>query len=395
MIKIIGIIFASVLFVSPFFGQDAGANNTYSNSWSMVSEGDYVISDSGILDDNAFVFWDGVFYASPFMSNRSYFLPIKDVKSIFPSPQIANKCKYRNKAIWFSQNNKIFKYNTVLHRFEIALKSKLNFETFEIDPNGLILLIGTMPVALNDTNSIHGELKPKDKEVAHFIQAYRENSDSAEFDVEYPDDFWACISRVEGLSGYKKTWAIGSNLIILARDMGFLYNYDTSKHSISKITTPWPCLSEKWLNEPQVLELAKEAKAKGSRIELARNGVPNIIQLIPINGRIFVIHQENLTDPVFVERKSADMRNQGSFRAFFKNVPTFDEHQTEFWGIGELNLSENCISDNRRIPAPSATGPFWMDSLGGLRPLEESLGKSSKDLDQSDAKKKDIKTTTK
>ncbi|MFN8011722.1 MAG: hypothetical protein U0P81_09975 [Holophagaceae bacterium] len=246
--------------------------------------------------------------------------------------------KYRAGAFWATDGKRIYRWENLTQTWDVMLAPELEFDEFEVSPEGSILLITT---------------------AENFIELFRPGTEKPHAVIPYPDLELEPADRplLRRIWMNVRTAVCDEHIVIYAADNGRIYDFDTFNRKLRSLSVPW---------EPLVVKgIARRAVAEG---RIYCNGFPSAdcVQIIPdlaLNVRIvyglrpFIVVKPGSMDP--------------SHRALpeIKYVEGTDQSLKYF----DWSLADGAKSEIHRDAALAF--PLWLNGAGDLVALEPLIEK--------------------
>jgi hypothetical protein len=253
------------------------------------------------------------------------------------------KVKFRNGQFWVSDQShaRVLQWDAPAKTWRVALDPGLEFQEFEVSFHGQIVLFGTFHSKESDNRFIEC-FEPFEKTPVS-VEAYPSSGLS-------PQDEKRC-----GFHWDLPTTCASEEFVIGYFAMaGRLFVYDTSRHTLREITTPWKPLNSEWLRAQDhdfgVLNL---------------NAYPGLrcLQFVPAPNRnsIGIAYQI----PGRASRKNVLVAGQE------KLIPVGADKESEPVKVAELDLVSMKLQPMVSDAAPRL--PVWIKPNGTYGPLAEVL----------------------
>jgi len=253
------------------------------------------------------------------------------------------KVKFRNGQFWVSDQShaRVLQWDASAKTWRVALDPGFEFQEFEVSFHGQIVLFGTF--------------HEKDRD-NHFMECFEPYAKTPVSVEAYPTS--GLSPQDEKRCGFHwdlpTTCASEEFVISYFAMSGRLFVYDTSKHALREITTPWKTLNPEWLRAQDhdfgVLNL---------------NAYPGLrcLQFVPTPNRnsIGIAYQI----PGKASRKNVLV---GGLE---KMVPVGPDRETEPVKVAELDLVSMKLQPMLSDAAPKL--PVWIKPNGSYGPLAEVL----------------------
>ncbi len=265
-----------------------------------------------------------------------------EVRSV-PSPPTGppgapTTAKFRAGTFWGTDGKRVVQWESLAQQWVVALTPTVEFDDFEIAPDGSILLLTTSE---------------------NLIEVFRPGDDKPASTIPFP----TIEMEPEDRPLQRRIWmnlrtaVCDEHVVIYASDNGRLLDYDTYTRRLRPLSVPW---------EPLELKgLARRARSEG---RIYCNGFPSgdCIQMIPdlalsvkvvFSLRPFTVVKPGSSDP---QRRSLPE---------IKYVEGSDQSLKSF----DWSLADGTKSEVQRDT--SLTFPLWLNGAGDLVPLDPLIEK--------------------
>lgn len=148
--------------------------------------------------------------------------------------------KFRAGAFWMASQNKVYRLDPYLERWEVRLDPGMAFRQFEVSTNEDIFLIH--PEKLGEVErSPKLNVNRRDKASLVFAKRFPRGEDQSDREIELPGDSPAFYELMGDSGGFTRSCEWGDLRLFYDPDTGAMMVLDLASSTIRVVDTPWFC----------------------------------------------------------------------------------------------------------------------------------------------------------
>lgn len=298
---------------------------------------------------------------------ESFPLPVTDKQRFF------NMVKWRNGRLFCRSGDGIYAWDSELSRWELWLSPEKRFMSYEIGPDGSVLLIG--PMAMTEKASINWLFGPLRllKKKGIFLELYAPHAKDPKWTEEVPDEVAAAGATIPNIHGFDHSWSLGDHTLIYSSHAGFLFQFTWTGRKLRELTPPWPKLDDKTLQP--VREFQRKGTGRFKEIHLVREGFLDMdLYLCPAGPfQTVLAFRKHFHSLVSMDNARAKMAGTEQALIQVGEIPRTDHDLSpEGWNLATLDLETGDISPLNSVSGDVVEG-YWYAPDGRGMPLAKLI----------------------
>jgi hypothetical protein len=284
----------------------------------------------------------------------------------------AHMVKFRAGAFWMASQDKIYRLDPYLERWEIRLDPKLAFRQFEVSEEEDLFLIH--PEQLGEVERLPNlNVNRSEKASLVFAKRFPRGEERSDLEIELPGDSPAFYELMGDSGGFTRTCAWGDLRLFYDPDTGAMMALDMATSTIRNVDTPW----FRFDLDEIYKTIAKHRAKLPLKVEWDGSAGPWLEFQPQSTGELFLIAR--ITVSVEARRKEIQSKfaDQGITAHYFPDrtglpsgiwmvVYRFDQ---ESWSFKEEYKTPYDRQKHRQ--------PLWYAGVDGLIPLKDHFARQA------------------
>lgn len=301
-------------------------------------------------------------------------LPISDHRRFF------NMAKWRNGRLFCRSGERIYAWDQGLATWELWLESGRRFMSFEIGPDGSVLLVGPMDPKNRGSSAWFYSRLTQIEPSGTLLELYPPHSTEPQWSQALPEEFAATAKAIPNLRGIDLTWCVGGHVLMYSSDTGFLFQFTWATRRFRALNTPWPKLDKETL--APVLDFARKSSGKFKEIYVAREGFADMdVRPCPASPDelVWMFRTHRHTTKEFNKSLSACEGTGTTVALVGLGSPVDAEDAVQPWRLAVQDLETGDLASLEPLVAPvTENNWYWPDGRG--MPVEKVLERVTRSL---------------